>query len=367
MRTVALLLCVAVLVTLACNGPRVGAALVAPAAPADRVMSIGVNQGASGPPQTAALVQLRFGAGTPTSEEVFAHKIPSAPKVDGDDADWAGIPASAIPLVGPAAAIGLSTEVWTSEYTAALGRVPTPDHRIDQVLVRSAWDDDSIYFLLQWRDDTEQRWREAWFLGDGGTFVRSTDGEDEAHLAFDLSFPEFQTAGCAAACHVRDHLGEFAPDGGGITLYRFRMHTHGPDERADVWSWRATTTGGVGLADNQTWDSQRRNADGPVAFSAANRKSAGGVPNYMGAEGINSNPDFIYLQDAGTPAAVPFDPAGAAPNARIPGYVHQPGSPERSNVRAVGRWASGWWTVEWSRARVNDSANDAQFPDVPRE
>src|SRR2546426_465574 len=81
---------------------------------------------------------------------------------------------------------------------------------IYNVSVKAGYDDQRIYFLLQWADSTENRTRDRWEFGDTG-FARVLGmKEDMASLAFNIegSFKAFPVAGCAAACHVAERLGQ---------------------------------------------------------------------------------------------------------------------------------------------------------------
>jgi hypothetical protein len=122
----------------------------------------------------------------------------------------------------------------------------------------------------------------------------------------------------------------------------------------------------MGRADDNYWDETSRKPDGPIDFVASNRVTVDGgtFPLFMSDAGVNANPAVLYTADAGrAPIAVPYDSTGVDAGAKLPGYVHQPASPGRDDVRAVGLWRNGKWTVELSRARVNADTHDAQFPD----
>ena len=59
---------------------------------------------------------------------------------------------------------------------------------------------------------------------------------------------------------------------------------------------------------------------------------------------------------------MPFNPIGALPSARMPGTLMQRASPNRDDVSAAGKWAGGYWTVEFSRALTTTDPRDLQFP-----
>ncbi len=345
--------------SLACAGRTEGTA-----APADTVFSIGINNNLSGPPQAASVVNLKFSGGMPGSGTVLAVRMAARPSIDGDDADWQGIAASEIPLIPPGAAVGLDQATWDREQTLANGVTTPYDHGIYNVSVKAGYDDQRIYFLLQWADSTENRTRDRWEFGDTG-FARVLGmKEDMASLAFNIegSFKAFPVAGCAAACHVAERLGQVtAAD----KAYRFRMHTNGPGELGDVWRWSASRSNPMLHADDFAWTDIRREADGTTQYGLVNLiTTASGTqqPIFMGEGGVNSNPDYIFAAGAGSPSTMAFDPAGAAAGARIPGFLNQVAGPGGDDIRAVGKWSNGRWTVEFERALLTPDPRDAQFP-----
>jgi hypothetical protein len=344
----------------ACSGPRVGEKNAAPAAV---VFALGVSNNASGPPQSASRLTLAFGEGDPGPERVVAKRVSSSTiTVDGDGNEWGEVAPSAVPMVGPGQAIGMTKASWDAEYIDAGRTPPVYDHGVASASVRAAFDDQNLYLLVEWADATENRWRQEWHSPDGGPFIRSTELEDALVLAFNIggSFADFEAAGCTAACHVKERLGENTTE---ARNYRFLMHTNDAGERVDVWNWRATRSGPYGVADDSYWDQDRRRGDVTEELVISNAPFGGPqLPLYMGEGGVNSNPEFIFLGDAGLPRAVPFNIAGVLPGARIPGLVHQASGPARREVRGVGKWKDGRWTVELSRALTTDDPNDAQFP-----
>jgi len=438
------------------DAPRTGRA------PADTAFSVGVIDasaaaGGVGAPQASGAVKLKFTGGTPSATTVVARRLasPGAIAVDGDAADWAGIPASVIPLQSPGTRVGLAPEDWYCLYrsrynllvdpytgapacptqcdpaakpadqaTASAGcTLPVPAYGqgegvtwVSQVSVRAAYDDERIYFLLQWADATPDRERRPWSYDPAGAAAWTADRaveEDRAYLSFDVarSFPVHDTLGCAAACHLNGPVG--APPPGTAPgslppayLAQFTMHTGADSERVDSWTWRAASTDPYGLADDQFWSSQRISGDcdapatcwtdcllsppGPACNGAPgwSWNLASGLPAWLaaGASGDGDpdlSPSYLYLAGQGLPGWDPTFEALAmlsaptttpAAAATLPGIVRQAPSAHRDDVRAAGAWKDGAWTVELSRAletRVPDPADstrtvadptDAQFP-----
>lgn len=340
--------------------PDAGPRDAGPPTPDDTLVSIGVTDNSGGAPQAAPILQLKFHGGVAGPGVIAARRISTPIVLDGTSSDWIGVPESLVPLLTRGGAVGLSKDEWTAEYTLLGSTPPLYDFGVAQIAVRAAYDDARIYFLLQWADPTENRDRDTWYV-DGGVFVRSRDNEDRAYLGFDInkSSPAFQAIGCSGACHIQERLGDVSDAG---KAYRTRMHTNYPGEAIDVWSWRAATTDPMGAADDGYIDDLSRKSDGPQDWIVSNQGDGG--PGFMSDLGVNANPVALYRPDGGStkPWAVPFNPFGAAPTARIPGYLMQRASPFRDDVSAAGRWAGGYWTVEFSRALTNTDPRDLQFP-----
>ncbi len=270
-----------------------------------------------------------------------------------------------------AAAIGMSVDDWN----AGFGHLPDGGLRlyslgIDSVLVKSSYDDDNIYFLVQWSDSTKNDAKGRWTFV-SGQWVRNTDDDDKLFMAFDVDFPAFSQLGCAAACHLRERLDDTSDAG---VQWRNKMHTNAAGEVADFWTWGAATSNPVGHADDQSFNSVTRIADDGGGFSSSNRvtlSDGGYAPKSMSEDGVNAfagfdpnsmAPVLWAANDGGLhPAAVAFDGTDASTGAMLPGYVYTPGSGSRADVRAVGFWRNGKWTVEIARARVTADPTDTQF------
>jgi hypothetical protein len=340
--------------------------------PEDRVMAIGITDNSGSVPQGAPALHLVFSGGVmPGPNTIAALRVEEPPTLDGDSTEWQKIPPSIVPLLPRGAPVGFNKEQWDTEWIRR-GTNPPPTYDFSKysdggtngfataVTVRAAFDDERVYFLLQWNDPTQNRFRGE-FTFNGTNFVQTSGkNEDRAYMAFDInnSTPGFQAVGCAAACHLHERLDE-DPTITEVRNYRFLMHTRSPEERVDVWSWRATTTNPMKKAEDSYWDNTRRMIDGPDDFVITNDGGMG-LPKYMSANGVNANDDYIYL-DAGTPETTAFDATGAVDGSRIPGYAHKGGGAARGDVDAVGKWNNGVWTVEFSRALVTEDPNDTSF------
>ncbi|MGQ0504498.1 MAG: ethylbenzene dehydrogenase-related protein [Myxococcaceae bacterium] len=332
--------------------------------PADTFFSFGVTDNAGNAPQSAPFLTLSFHGGTPSADAVIAKRLTSPITVDGNASDWAEIPPSVVPLQNRGEPIGMSKMEWDTEWTLLGSTPPLFDFNITNAIVRAAWDDTNIYFLVEWADATKSMNRES-MVYLGGQWIRSTENEDRLYFGFNINstFPGFDVLGCSAACHMRKNLGDVSMAG---RAYRFRMHTLAAGQLGDTWSWRAHTTNGMSAADDNYWDETGRKTDSAIDFVVTNRKAlmdGGSVPLFMSEAGINANPEYIYAPDAGlSPKAIPYDGTEPDAGARIPGYVFQRASANRADVKAKGVWLNGKWTVELTRALTTNDSKDVQFP-----
>ncbi len=113
---------------------------------------------------------------------------------------------------------------------------------------------------------------------------------------------------------------------------------------ADVWYWKAQRTDPVGYADDKMHifsPVQSREAT-PISTRNGNtmyllRKEDEGE----GAYRVN-----LYYEHAGD---------------MLPRYVNKIPAGSRSDVRAIGKWRDGEWTIEFSRALITGHNDDVQF------
>ena len=114
--------------------------------------------------------------------------------------------------------------------------------------------------------------------------------------------------------------------------------------RADIWFWKAHRTDHAGYADDKMHIYSRTEV--PGAYVLISRQ---GQRFYVSRDG-----------DAGD-AAYANRVYGVYEGERRPPYRYQTPTGSRADVRAKGQWREGLWTVEFSRKRVTDHADDLQF------
>jgi hypothetical protein len=133
--------------------------------------------------------------------------------------------------------------------------------------MRSMYDANNIYFLVEWDDNTESFDRETWYFNPttkrwaqesryptfNGSGVMIRDGFYEDKIAFlwnvDNSVANWNSTTCYASCHTGLSAGD------GIA----RHYTNGPNERIDMWHWKSVREGFYGTIDDQFQDNTQPN------------------------------------------------------------------------------------------------------------
>jgi hypothetical protein len=348
------------LLGLACSDPRLHRR------PADVVFSVGVWDGAGGPPQSSGPVTLAFGAAEAGPAAVVAAYLARPVVVDGDPAEWSAIPASEIPISSAGARTGLTEADFYCRYRSRLALVTDPftgasgcptacdpanrpatrdeasagcslpfprfDHDVARLTVKAGYDEHRLYLLLQWPDPSEDRGARTWrFDPDAATWLAGSEAEDRAAVSFDGgSVPSSHAAlGCAGACHLAGPIAAPAPGTppGLIApayLAQFTMHTDGDGQRVDAWEWRAAGTDPLGLADDLFWNAQRLQGDCPTpgaCLDACLLSPAGpgcaslapSVPNALAGSPLYLAAGESGLGDPDLSPALLFLPGDAAP------------------------------------------------------
>ncbi len=303
----------------------------------DKQFSLGISNNDDKNKNGAAILNLKFGEGTPSSDTVVAAL--GTPTFDGvaGDTEW-GEP-STIPL----------TPVLS-------GGGPT------EATVRAAYDHIYIYFQVIWEDptNTENIHKKTWtYDADSDTWSQS-ENEDRVYFLWNIDAQDFGD-GCAVYCHVEWDIDS-------------HMGTNNPGDTLDVWHWKAARTNPLGHADDKYWadlskaavfyyDSgiveRTRIADSGSGFDSGNKNAS--IPLYMNEGDPGTNYDFLFVDDA-----VPFDPDVVwSDGDTVPGYVLSEGTGSESDVEAIGKYSDGVWVVEFRRALFTGNPDDAVFLPPP--
>lgn len=238
--------------------------------------------------------------------------------------------------------------------------------------LRAIYTADTVYFLMQYKDETESLRRSPWVKQADGSWQKLKDPndkggdnnlyyEDKFAAIWNISSPAFETKGCLSACHT----GEGKPFG--------NKYTKDTGERLDMWHWKGVRTGPVGQIDDQYVDSTRYD---PVKAKEAGRhgdpKTGGGYADNVSDD--KKGPKFALK---GNKPAPPYwildnekealDPAKYKAGDEVPGIVIAPFTGDRGDIAAKHVWKDGVRTVEFSRKLVTGSEFDVQFNDLKKQ
>ncbi|RMF90214.1 MAG: hypothetical protein D6733_04420, partial [Methanobacteriota archaeon] len=241
-----------------------------------------------------------------------------------------------------------ATEFVTLAKDGSIGRV--------DVSLKALYDEDYIYLFVSWEDPTESVTKNLWTYN--GTGWLSSGDEDRLSFIWniDSSIEGFDIAGCAMLCH-----GD-------------RMHTNGPEEKGDVWHWKASRTNPAGYLDDQWMDDTiiedytrealeagHHNDEGAAAYRR-NINEAGDGPRYFEPDPDDERDAYVLLQseiDAGE--AVELKEGDLEKGMVVPGYIIGEPSGSRADIIGRGVWKDGRWSVEFKRKLKTDHDDDVQF------
>lgn len=333
-----------------------------------------------------------FYAWSEVPHELIAERIPSAmpaPTLDGDpnDAAW---------------------NIADSQTIRTVKGVNNPEGHVD-VSVKAVHDGRHVYFQFRWKDPDASYKRFPLRKTAGGWEVLQTAFEQADENIFyedklSVYITDVPNGNCANTCHIG--TGPHADRGDKHGLH----YTQG--EIGDIWHWKAVRTNPM-AGDNQPgWtDDQYIGPPQPIPaqLKPGQRYSGGYQPDPNTGGGYRYNfKKFTIAADAqatapaqagakvtpalGTPImlppslnikpdanpathdahetwwihesqGIPYDekldsyPVGTL----IPNILIQPFKGDRADVRAKGKWANGYWTLETKRVFDTGSKYDVAF------
>jgi len=240
------------------------------------------------------------------------------------------------------------------------------------VSLKALYDNDNVYFLMQYADPTQSLRRFPWQKQADGSWKQlgDTTSGDEKELYEDKwamiwnigdSIGNFNTQGCFATCH----LGEGKPFG--------NMYTNAPGEKGDIWHLKTVRTGSVGRVDDQFLDDTKYNAQSaPEAGRKSDANTGGGYKDNAtedkklpaSAAPDNKPAPPYWIEDA---KKVAFDDSKYKANDEVAGILVAPYQGDRGEINAAMAYKDGKWTFEFSRKLATGSDRDIQFSDLNKE
>lgn len=248
-------------------------------------------------------------------------------------------------------------DVWVSNDVSIVNVSGGAIRRIDAT-IQAVYDNQNLYMVVQWPDDTESIDRRAWVYTRDG-WERSGK-EDRFSILWQITDIEgFDTIGCNIACHSDD-----PPNG---------MWFNNEGEYGDLWGWKATRTNPMGYVDDGWMGPYSGHEDGGryvdpgVSSYARNEVPPGNDPGFIWRDinaitvppAVDTEQATHFLLDTDV---VPIDPLmDFSTGDTVPGYVLRQPSGSRADIQASGIWQDGLWTVEIVRAL--DTGSNALLAD----
>ncbi len=260
------------------------------------------------------------------------------------------------------------------------------------ITIGSAWDENYIYFLVQWEDagHTQSSKYEKWIYGDQGNnetgwnpkvhtgvtqgapnenaanathYLAGTESEDRVLMMFPIVDSEnnFRNGalGCAAYCHA--NLRDDNPFQNYTGMNVVAMHTNTFGDNVDIWHWKSTRTAPSGYADDEKMIYAAGSDNGIISDSGSaaysNNGLVSGNPEYLYNSGLSYTDDTLFIGDTvsfyGTPSL----------GDQVPSVIVKQPTGSRADVEAGAYYdsASGRWTVEFRRLLSTENNDDHQF------
>lgn len=243
------------------------------------------------------------------------------------------------------------------------------------VTMKSVYDDEYLYLLLQYKDPTLSLERFPWVKQTDGSWKQlkakdstghdNTYYEDKVGLFWDINTKGFKEEGCMIACHM-DIEGDTSAG---------RKFTNNPGETIDMWHVKSVRTSPLGQVDDQHVDSTNNGKTNKGWGRKGDVKTGGGYTNNINADKsgpayMNFPPSTQYKYMVIPSLKTPFVDIHK-PGDVVPGIVITPFQGPRGDIEMRGKWADGVWTVEIRRQLVTqgEKANiqDVQFNDLGKE
>jgi len=284
---------------------------------------------------------------------------------------------------------GMAESAWdkASALTVQLNNLPYKANNYGgmtsaSVAMKSLYDENFVYFLIQYDDPTKSLARYPWEKQADGSWIQLKGKDQTGHdnvyyedkfgIFWNINARGFAKKGCSAACHMQNDEGKIAGvDQVGIAPGR--KYTR-EGQTIDMWHWKSVRMNPLGLIDDQFVDHVKDPAVNKNWGRHGDSKTGGGYVNNINAD--KTGPAFMNRSQGNvdgftiTPSQMTAFVDTFKPGDRIPGIVSEPFTGSRGDIWAKGEWRDGKWTIEIKRALVTtgDKAEiqDVQFSDLSK-
>jgi hypothetical protein len=282
---------------------------------------------------------------------LVSKKVAAPPAIDGTvDATWSAAPVTTVKVVGGKNLPGGSTEV----------------------AMRSVYTGDSVYFMYQYKDETQSFRRSPWVKQGDGSWAKLKDPgdkggdnnlyyEDKFAVLWNINSPAFEQKGCMAGCHT----GEGKPFG--------NKYTPNAGEKFDMWHAKSVRgAASIGQTDDQYVDSTRYDKEkNPNAGRKGDPKTGGGYVDNQTDD--KKGPKFALKGNKPAPPywivdaeKEPFDDSKYKAGDEVPSIIVAPFTGDRGDLPTAAVWKNGVWTLVIKRKLVTGSEFDVQFDDLKK-
>ena len=247
-----------------------------------------------------------------------------------------------------------------------------------EITLRSVYDAENIYFVLQYKDPTKSLQRFPWVKQEDGTWKQlkkldstghdNTYYEDKFAILWDINTKGFAKLGCAVVCHMSvggktNGVADTSPG---------RKYTNRPGDTVDMWHWKGVRSDPAGQIDDQFINDNDPKGDPKEWGRQGDAKTGGGnsdninaaktAPAFMNPDPKDAN--RYWIQDD---KKVPFVDTFKAGD-EVAGMIVKPFAGSRGDVICASKWADGAWTIEFKRKLVTTgekaAEQDVQFSDL---
>ena len=235
------------------------------------------------------------------------------------------------------------------------------------VTMKSLYDDEYIYFLIQYNDPTKSLARFPWIKQKDGSWKQmkkkdstghdNTYYEDKVGIFWNINTEGFNNEGCMIACHM-DIEGDTSAG---------RKFTNNAGETIDMWHVKNVRTSPLGQVDDQFVDSTSDGKTNKGWGRKGDVKTGGGYTNNVNKDKtapayMNYPPSkeaqYYILPSLKTPFVDIFKPGDV-----VPGIIIDAFQGPRGDIEMRGKWDKGVWTIE-IRSQLVTSGEKSEIQDV---
>lgn len=243
-----------------------------------------------------------------------------------------------------------------------------------KVKLKSMYDNEYIYFLIQYADPTESLERFPWVKQQDGSWKQlsnkdqtkheNTYYEDKVGMFWNINTKGFSDEGCMISCHM-DIKGDTSAG---------RKFTNNVGETIDMWHIKNVRTSPLGQVDDQYVDSTSDGKTNSGWGRKGDKKTGGGYTNNINADKtgpayMNYPPSekykYMIVPSLKTPFVDIFKPGDV-----VPGIIIDAFEGPRADIEVRNNWDKGVWTYEVRRKLVttgeSSDTQDVQFDDLSK-